>query len=307
MQVGEISKRSSEKWRKLTPDEKRIWEDKAETDKRRYKLEKERYTGPWQVPWKRAKKNPNAPKRPMSAFLYFSQEKRSIIKAQNPGLKNTEISRVLGQMWKSAPQEERSPHIEHEKGEREKYKVQMAAWREKEEERKAQIREKNEEEIQNIASRPKVLYDERTEPIPFSIPSNQIPVANDEHYGQYHNGAYPGYYPPPNYAGYGGDGSHAHYAPPHYQNWNHNHPEDERQGYYNDDYKPIPYQQDQEQTHPDKRYMHEADPSHPYPLLETSAPQHYSYDHSTRQMAAPTISAPSFEAGEDDFGMQAPF
>ena len=46
MQVGEISKRSSEKWRKLTPDEKRIWEDKAETDKRRYKLEKERYTGP---------------------------------------------------------------------------------------------------------------------------------------------------------------------------------------------------------------------------------------------------------------------
>lgn len=54
--VGAISKRSSEKWKSLPPEERAIWDAKAEADKKRYNLEKEKYTGPWQVPWKRAKK-----------------------------------------------------------------------------------------------------------------------------------------------------------------------------------------------------------------------------------------------------------
>jgi high mobility group protein B1 len=100
--VGEISKRSSEMWKSLSAEERAIWDAKAEEDKERYKLEKEKYTGPWQVPWKRAKKNPDAPKRPMSAFLFYSQDKRRSIKQANPGMRNTEISRVLGDMWKKA-------------------------------------------------------------------------------------------------------------------------------------------------------------------------------------------------------------
>lgn len=312
--VGDISKRSSEKWKGLSPEEKKVWEDKAEADKRRYKLEKERYTGPWQVPFKRAKKNPNAPKRPMSAFLYFSQEKRSMIKEQNPGLKNTEISRVLGQMWKNAPEAERTPHIEHEKMEREKYKAEMATWREKEEERKALIREKNEEQLQNYTSRPpKVMYEERTEPIPLSVASHHNPASNDEHYGQYHN-AYSGYYPPPSYS-YAGNSevSHPHYNPSHYQNWNsYSPPEDERQGYYSDDYKPIPYDQDQHHIQPEKRYARESNLPHTnlYQADPTPTPQHYSYEHhhhSGRQMGAPTISAASFEGDGEEFGMQSPF
>ena len=54
--VSEISKRSSQKWKLLSADERAIWDEKAEKDKERYNQEKERYTGPWQVPWKRAKK-----------------------------------------------------------------------------------------------------------------------------------------------------------------------------------------------------------------------------------------------------------
>ena len=92
-------------------------------------VEKASYTGPWQIPWKRAKKDPSAPKRPMSAFLYFSQGKRSQIKKQNPEMKNTEISRLLGEMWRNAKPEEKDPHIAKEKAEREKYKVAIAEWR----------------------------------------------------------------------------------------------------------------------------------------------------------------------------------
>jgi hypothetical protein len=127
--VTEISKRSAELWRNLPADERAHWDDVAAKDKQRYMAEKASYTGPWQVPWKRAKKDPSAPKRPMSAFLYFSQGRRRTIKDANPKMKNTEVSRLLGEMWRAAPEEERKPHIDNEKVERGKYKIAIAEWR----------------------------------------------------------------------------------------------------------------------------------------------------------------------------------
>lgn len=139
--VTEISKRSAEMWRTLPADERVHWDEVAAKDKQRYLVEKASYTGPWQVPWKRAKKDPSAPKRPMSAFLYFSQGRRSKIKEENPEMKNTEVSRMLGEMWRNASKEQRKPYVDKEREEREKYKIAISEWRvdyenKKEEERK---------------------------------------------------------------------------------------------------------------------------------------------------------------------------
>mmetsp|Transcript_4472 Transcript_4472/g.8510 ORF Transcript_4472/g.8510 Transcript_4472/m.8510 type:complete len:407 (+) Transcript_4472:72-1292(+) len=49
---------------------------------------------------KKTKKDAEAPKRPMTAFLYFSQEKRESVKAKNPNASMGEISKILGDMWK---------------------------------------------------------------------------------------------------------------------------------------------------------------------------------------------------------------
>lgn len=127
--VTEVSKKSAEMWRNLPAEERAHWDDIAAKDKQRYMVEKSSYTGPWQVPWKRAKKDPSAPKRPMSAFLYFSQDKRRQIKDENPTIRNTEVSRILGELWRKATEEEKSPHVEREKSEREKYKVAISEWR----------------------------------------------------------------------------------------------------------------------------------------------------------------------------------
>lgn len=70
-----------------------------------------------------------APRRPMSAFLFYSIGKRQQIKEDNPEMKNTEISRMLGEMWRSLSDEERRPFVEKEKTERDKYKVAIAEWR----------------------------------------------------------------------------------------------------------------------------------------------------------------------------------
>ena len=58
-------------------------------------------------------------------------------------MKNTQISRILGDMWKNASEEEKRPYVEKEKAEREQYKLAMAEWRtefeaKQEAERKAQ-------------------------------------------------------------------------------------------------------------------------------------------------------------------------
>jgi hypothetical protein len=134
--VTEISKRSAQMWKSLSLEDRAYWDDVAAKDKQRYMVEKASYTGPWQIPFKRAKKDPTAPKRPMSAFLHFSQGKRSKIKEQQPDIKNTEVSRLLGEMWRNCSEEERKPYVEKEKEERVVYKIAMAEWKVEHEKRR---------------------------------------------------------------------------------------------------------------------------------------------------------------------------
>jgi len=47
-------------------------------------------------------KDPDAPKRAMSNFMYFSQDKREAIKKKNPNKSTTEISKILGEEWGKA-------------------------------------------------------------------------------------------------------------------------------------------------------------------------------------------------------------
>ena len=61
--------------------------------------------------------------------MNYCQTQRKILKEQNPALKNTEISKLLGEEWKNAPQYIRQPHIDREHSEREIYKVEIANWR----------------------------------------------------------------------------------------------------------------------------------------------------------------------------------
>ena len=53
-------------------------------------------------------------------------------------MKNTEISRILGGLWRNITEEEKRPHIEQEERERKKYKTDMIKWR-KDQEAKEKI------------------------------------------------------------------------------------------------------------------------------------------------------------------------
>ena len=84
----------------------------------------------------------------MSAFLYYSQTRRKTVQGEHPEMKNTEVSRHLGEMWRNASDEEKKPYIEKEIEEREKYKVATAKWKK---ENEAQMEERRKQEAEFAA------------------------------------------------------------------------------------------------------------------------------------------------------------
>jgi len=52
------------------------------------------------------------PKRGMPAFMCFSNEKRSLIKQQNPNMKFVDVAKLLGNMWKKLSSDEKQIYFE---------------------------------------------------------------------------------------------------------------------------------------------------------------------------------------------------
>ncbi|MBA0557395.1 hypothetical protein Golob_014467 [Gossypium lobatum] len=92
---------------------------------------------------KRRKKDPNAPKRAMSGFMFFSQVEREVghefseftlidgenIKKTNPGASFAEISRILGEKWKKLSEEEKEPYEAKAKVDKRRYDVERNAYK----------------------------------------------------------------------------------------------------------------------------------------------------------------------------------
>ena len=49
---------------------------------------------------KKGNKDPNAPKRPQSAYFLWLNENRDRIREENPGISITEVSKIAGELWK---------------------------------------------------------------------------------------------------------------------------------------------------------------------------------------------------------------
>jgi len=64
------------------------------------------------IPKSKSKKDPKAPKRALSAYMFFSQDWRERVKAENPDASFGEIGKLLGARWKELDDEEKKPYIE---------------------------------------------------------------------------------------------------------------------------------------------------------------------------------------------------
>ncbi|XP_048499938.1 FACT complex subunit SSRP1 isoform X2 [Beta vulgaris subsp. vulgaris] len=67
------------------------------------------------------KKDPNAPKRAMSGFIFFSQAERENTKKDNPGIAFLDIGKVLGERWRNMSAEEKEPYEAKARADKKRY------------------------------------------------------------------------------------------------------------------------------------------------------------------------------------------
>jgi hypothetical protein len=146
MTLDRISQNSSDKFKNLGEEEKAVWIRKAQEDKNRYEREIAKY-----VPFPgydrnghfidensgkgkrkaRALKDVNSPKRAAGAYVFFANEVRPKLQAENPGVKFVDIGRILGQRWRALTDKEKEPYDKASAEDKARYRRQMAEYKER--------------------------------------------------------------------------------------------------------------------------------------------------------------------------------
>lgn len=130
---GDVARILSAQYKALSEKEMKKWVKKAEQDKIRYQEEMKHYV-PMDDPTgggkrKKAKKDPNAPKRNMSAYFLFSVHIRPTVKEENPEAAFGDIARIISAKYKALKDNERKVWDEKAAEDKERYQRDMEAYR----------------------------------------------------------------------------------------------------------------------------------------------------------------------------------
>ena len=71
------------------------------------------------------KKDPAAPKRPLSSYMFFCKVDRPMVKAANPTMKAVDISREMGKNWSSLSEKKKEPYIKQAEADKVRYSEDM--------------------------------------------------------------------------------------------------------------------------------------------------------------------------------------
>jgi len=140
-----ITKELARRWKELSEKKKAKFEAKAKAAKEEYEEAKAAYNPPSleelaalpennKKPRGKGKakkeKDPNAPKKNKSAYLFFSMDKRAEYKEAGTELSNQELMRQIGDDWKSISPREKKKYETMAAEDKERYKAEMAEYKE---------------------------------------------------------------------------------------------------------------------------------------------------------------------------------
>ncbi|EDO05788.1 Non-histone chromosomal protein 6 family protein [Babesia bovis T2Bo] len=79
---------------------------------------------------RKAKKDPNAPKRALSSYMFFAKEKRVEIIAENPEIAKdvAAIGKMIGAAWNALSDEEKKPYERMSDEDRVRYEREKAEY-----------------------------------------------------------------------------------------------------------------------------------------------------------------------------------
>eukprot|EP01050_Picozoa_sp_SAG11_P002994 SAG11_NODE_160_length_14023_cov_23.003017_8_plen_426_part_00 len=76
----------------------------------------------------RVRKDPNAPKRPTSAYFFFQAARRAVLLTATPGLKASTVAQRLGAEWQAMGEAERAPYEVAQVADRARYAKELVAY-----------------------------------------------------------------------------------------------------------------------------------------------------------------------------------
>lgn len=76
----------------------------------------------------RRKKDPNAPKRALSAYMFFANEQRDIVRSEHPGIAFGQIGKALGEKWKALDKKGRGPYEAKALADKKRYELEKAEY-----------------------------------------------------------------------------------------------------------------------------------------------------------------------------------
>lgn len=150
LSVGALAKQLSSAWKLMTPEQKKPYDILAEKDKQRYEQQKQAYEAGYSaailktdVPGgvgqpgivmttprhRRRKKDPDMPRRNMSAFMFYSLEKRPGVKALNPDFGVGKLAQSLAKEWNVLSTTDRQPFISMAQKDKERYVAELKAYK----------------------------------------------------------------------------------------------------------------------------------------------------------------------------------
>jgi len=132
MGFSEFSKDCSEKWKTMGEKEKSRYVQMTEKDKKRYDSEMAHYVPPKGQKGGKGKKrtkDPNAPKRALSAFFWFCNDERPKVKAIMPGASIGDIAKILGKRWQDASHDVRARNEALNAKDKARYEKEIAIYK----------------------------------------------------------------------------------------------------------------------------------------------------------------------------------
>ncbi|KAJ9503077.1 Non-histone chromosomal protein 6 [Exophiala xenobiotica] len=74
------------------------------------------------------KKDPNAPKRGLSAYMFFANDQRDTVREENPGISFGQVGKVLGDKWKALSEKQREPYEKKAATDKKRYEEEKAKY-----------------------------------------------------------------------------------------------------------------------------------------------------------------------------------
>ena len=108
----EGSKLCAAKWKHLPENEKEKYRKMSEEDAIRYKKQMENLSSE-ELKMTKRKKDPGAPLRPLSAYMWFCKRNWKKVAKANPGKGTSKVVQLLAQMWTSSTEDKKKIYEEY--------------------------------------------------------------------------------------------------------------------------------------------------------------------------------------------------